>query len=811
MSDGRTFVGRKVERSLAITALKRRRSVLITGPRRSGRSHLLSVVVKDLARRVIYLAAGACGVCWWESDSSDRIAVVDEDDITDLLSRLRGGGVLVVDDLDQLPAPVLARLLDAMGRRAAVCVAVTSTRNVTAAGDPGRWDILGPLFEKAAAVAVTVAVPPLTLRETAELGDLLRTVCYGADRAEDAWHMALHNLSGGSPALVCELVEAAATRGRLNALFPVDPTVDVLPGGVVASVDKMLAPLSIRDRQVLTALAELGPIPTGHLGRVVSAEVLARLHDGGLLSAGADGGTAAVSGVIARIVADSVDTVTLVEVRRALARELLTLARYPPQLTPGEERFCARWADESDEEALTSALWRVLPRAALSLARSSSPREAVSVAERVLVAQHDVTASSALILARLALGEYEEAERLLDAAPVPRNREDRESTLMVHVRVLFARCARLDSALTRLAELTRWAPDDAEWRLRVSYAVAALSLSNGATPVLPVDLQALDAQPADETLALAEACQAAIEASRGHRARVHDLLRRRHQTHGLDVESNFTVFRLHAFSLMMIGDNLDLVQNATRRRLLTARWEDRQDDVAMLALIDASIQLIRARPADVSASMQLIEVNPSEVTRIWSDVVRAAAFVGTGDLVHAASAIERIDSVSDEWGRGGFGAVRDTVCSLFEMATRRPAAAVARAERVFDRARQTMPILLPVLLRVLLEGGVPAEQVLERAEALGTDIDIAPLHAFIHALRASTRGAVQQPLDLLTPREREIVRLVAVGKSNAQIAASLQLSVRTVESHLHHARARLGMRRHERFSTIPASEAARTS
>jgi DNA-binding NarL/FixJ family response regulator len=38
--------------------------------------------------------------------------------------------------------------------------------------------------------------------------------------------------------------------------------------------------------------------------------------------------------------------------------------------------------------------------------------------------------------------------------------------------------------------------------------------------------------------------------------------------------------------------------------------------------------------------------------------------------------------------------------------------------------------------------------------------------------------------DGLTPREREVLRLLAGGRSNEAIAAELVLSVRTVESHV---------------------------
>jgi DNA-binding NarL/FixJ family response regulator len=49
------------------------------------------------------------------------------------------------------------------------------------------------------------------------------------------------------------------------------------------------------------------------------------------------------------------------------------------------------------------------------------------------------------------------------------------------------------------------------------------------------------------------------------------------------------------------------------------------------------------------------------------------------------------------------------------------------------------------------------------------------------------RGSeVETPADRLTPREREIVQLVAEGKSNKEISTSLNISVKTVEAHRSH-------------------------
>ena len=62
----------------------------------------------------------------------------------------------------------------------------------------------------------------------------------------------------------------------------------------------------------------------------------------------------------------------------------------------------------------------------------------------------------------------------------------------------------------------------------------------------------------------------------------------------------------------------------------------------------------------------------------------------------------------------------------------------------------------------------------------------------------------------LTPAEQAVARLVGTGRSNRQAAAELYISVKTVESHLGHIFAKLGIRsRNDLITGIGAPERPR--
>lgn len=80
-------------------------------------------------------------------------------------------------------------------------------------------------------------------------------------------------------------------------------------------------------------------------------------------------------------------------------------------------------------------------------------------------------------------------------------------------------------------------------------------------------------------------------------------------------------------------------------------------------------------------------------------------------------------------------------------------------------------------------------EAIERVAAGGSVIDPRVVETLI---AARSRG-VSSPLQQLTPRERDVLRLMAQGMNNEAIATTLFLSVRVVEKHINAIFSKLGL------------------
>jgi len=92
----------------------------------------------------------------------------------------------------------------------------------------------------------------------------------------------------------------------------------------------------------------------------------------------------------------------------------------------------------------------------------------------------------------------------------------------------------------------------------------------------------------------------------------------------------------------------------------------------------------------------------------------------------------------------------------------------------------------------------------ERGAAMS--LDAAAEYALVLTAAAPPAAAAGTGLGRLSARERELVTLVAQGRTNAQIAAQLFISVRTVGSHLDRIRDKTGCRRRADLTRLALTE-----
>ena len=85
-------------------------------------------------------------------------------------------------------------------------------------------------------------------------------------------------------------------------------------------------------------------------------------------------------------------------------------------------------------------------------------------------------------------------------------------------------------------------------------------------------------------------------------------------------------------------------------------------------------------------------------------------------------------------------------------------------------------------------------------------LDTAAEYALMLTAPAPPAAAAGPGLGRLSARERELVTLVAQGRTNAQIAAQLYISVRTVGSHLDRIRDKTGCRRRADLTRLALTE-----
>jgi DNA-binding NarL/FixJ family response regulator len=144
---------------------------------------------------------------------------------------------------------------------------------------------------------------------------------------------------------------------------------------------------------------------------------------------------------------------------------------------------------------------------------------------------------------------------------------------------------------------------------------------------------------------------------------------------------------------------------------------------------------------------------------------------------------------------------------------RMPPSGTDEGVRAAERLRQVRPTAGVVLLSqyadpayalAFLEGGTEGRAYLLKERVADLDQLLAAIREVagggsvidpkvVEVLVADRLRAAESPLGRLTPREREVLALLAEGRSNAAVAEGLVLSERAVEKHINSIFAKLGL------------------
>jgi predicted ATPase/DNA-binding CsgD family transcriptional regulator len=233
------------------------------------------------------------------------------------------------------------------------------------------------------------------------------------------------------------------------------------------------------------------------------------------------------------------------------------------------------------------------------------------------------------------------------------------------------------------------------------------------------------------------------------------------------------------------GDPVRIALVLTNRALVE---ENRRDLATAAALLDEALTLHRGLAPDWVLS--------------WSFLVRGLVHLDRGDLDRAAAALA--DSLATIQTVGNRLTLGQCLVLLARIAADRgqpdPAARLLGAEAALrdgvgvpfapiDRAdyAQTVAVVQSAL------GPAPFAAAWQAGEGLAVDEAIAEALAVARAPVAAAPAAVAAPAAGLTRREREVLRLLAAGATDREIAAALFVSRYTAMTHVRHVLGKLGV------------------
>jgi len=663
----------------------------------------------------------------------------------------------------------------------------------------------------------------------------------------------LLEVTRGNPLYLDELVRAARDGGALTCELGVwrraGPLVPTLRLREV--IEERLGQLSPAEQRTLALVALAEPLALGTLEELGGLPAARTLEERGLVVAD-DGGRSTIRTahpLHAEIARTRLGAVEGRELRAALAAVL-------PRDEPGTRRLLAAWAlqdDRRDDPALlaegtAAALAQLDPERAVAFGRAAvaagaGPEAAVSLAvalratggfgeAEALLAEHEAavrgTSVAAGYLFNRAMGlqwglrRQDDALALLQRAHAWAPGAEWRAVVRQIAATLMVTSGRLAEGLALAEPLLDLPGVSDTTRMR-------LTLTAGyALPLL--------GRPEEARDVLARA-----------RARC---------APGFDVEWPVETIAVACAIASAEGwDEAERDLGAVHEEALAARAYERATvtEISLVRLANLRGASAHARALSTEAVERFSLMDPREhVVTCLAELAIAA--VGEGDVVAARDALVRCEALRRTWPTSRASVHRTALATAAVLAAEgrpvaaqraaldaadaageallweaealyehvrlggRPAVVRSRLDRLAERAPRTIVARWARHVRAWGDGAALervagdwertgamglAQEALEHAVAAYTargDGAAAERARARSAQLAALRGVAAaderaaHALAVLRPREREVARLVALRLSNAEIAERLSLSVRTVESHVYRATARLGLR-----------------
>ena len=216
--------------------------------------------------------------------------------------------------------------------------------------------------------------------------------------------------------------------------------------------------------------------------------------------------------------------------------------------------------------------------------------------------------------------------------------------------------------------------------------------------------------------------------------------------------------------------------------------------VQPIPALKARIRLAQGRVEDALKWVTAVRLTIDDdlsFSREFEHVTLARVLLAQGQVNDAARLLERLHAAASAGGRNG---------SVIEILVLQALAhhALGNQRAALDALAQALSLAEPErYLRVFLDEGIRMRELLKTATARGlagsyTRRVLAAFDAPLPPVGSdSVKGAA--PLQPLTTRELEILRLIAAGLRNQEIADDLSISAATVKRHIANAYAKLGV------------------